>query len=311
VSERVERWVDHLRIEGRSDRTVSAYRGDLERYREFARTAGHDPDSREAVRAWLGSLRERGLKASTVARKLSSLRGWFRWRADSGERVVDPTGTIDSPRRPRRLPSVLSLEEVDRVIAAVDLTRRLALRDRAMLEFLYATGVRISELIAVRISECDWEERVVRLVPAERTVRRRGGRGTARERIGPKGNRARIVPVGRRAIEAALDWIENERAFLKGAGSQDALFLNHRGRPLSRMGAWTVVRRWVDEAGIDRRVTPHTFRHTFATHLLERGADLRAVQEMLGHADISTTQIYTHVDSPYLRAEHRRYHPRA
>jgi integrase/recombinase XerD len=311
VSERVEQWVDHLRIEGRSDRTVSAYRADLERYREFARSAGLDPDSREAVRAWLGSLREQGLKASTVARKLSSLRGWFRWRADRGERGVDPTGTIDSPRRPRRLPSVLSLEEVDRVIAAVDLTRRLARRDRAMLEFLYATGVRISELIAVRISECDWEERVVRLVPSERTVRRRGGRGTARERIGPKGNRARIVPVGRRAIEAALDWIENERAFLKGAGSQDALFLNHRGRPLSRMGAWTVVRRWVEAAGIDRRVTPHTFRHTFATHLLERGADLRAVQEMLGHADISTTQIYTHVDSPYLRAEHRRYHPRA
>lgn len=290
---------------------MSAYRADLERYRGFARSAGHDPDSREAVRAWLGSMRERGLKATTVARKLSSLRGWFRWRIDTGERMADPTGTIDAPRRPRRLPSVLSLDEVERVISVVDVSRRLGRRDRAMLEFLYATGVRISELIAVRLSECDWEERVVRLVPAERTVQRRGGRGTARERIGPKGNRARIVPVGRRAIEAALEWVENERAFLKGAGSQDALFLNHRGRPLSRMGAWTVVRRWVDKAGIDRPVTPHTFRHTFATHLLERGADLRAVQEMLGHADITTTQIYTHVDSPYLRAEHRRYHPRA
>jgi integrase/recombinase XerD len=129
--------------------------------------------------------------------------------------------------------------------------------------------------------------------------------------VGPKGDRARIVPIGKRAVAAALAYVDGERAALGGSHSEGSLFLNFRGRPLSRTGAWQIVRRHVRAAGIRKKVTPHTFRHTFATHLLDRGADLRAVQEMLGHADISTTQIYTHVDAPYLKAEHRRFHPRA
>lgn len=187
---------------------------------------------------------------------------------------------------------------------------RFPQRDRAMIEFLYSTGVRISELIAVQLDECAWRERVVRLVPLERRVRRRDG---SRDSIavGPKGEHARIVPLGARAVAAAVAYVEGERAALRGSASEGSLFLNFRGRPLTRSGAWQIIRRHVRAAGIRRKVTPHTFRHTFATHLLERGADLRAVQEMLGHADISTTQIYTHVDAPYLRAEHRRFHPRA
>lgn len=312
MTDPLERYSDHLRLErGLADRTVSAYRRDLEAYRDFARESGRDPDDRATIRAWLAALRDRGLAGTTVARKLASLRGWFRHRVSGGELESDPTESIDGPRLGRRLPIVLSLAEVERVIDAVDLARRLGRRDRAMLEFLYATGVRISELIAVRIDQCEWEDRVVRLVPGVRKVRRRDTGREETEPVGPKGDKVRIVPIGRRAVEACRSYVEDERAFLKGSDSRGVLFLNHRGRPLSRGGAWKIVRRAVRRAGIDRKVTPHTFRHTFASHLLDRGADLRAVQEMLGHADISTTQIYTHVDSPYLRAEHREHHPRA
>jgi integrase/recombinase XerD len=307
----LERYVDHLVIEkGLAANTIAAYRADLERYLAYARRTHRDADERATVRSYLEDLRRRGLKPATVGRHLASLRGYYRFRLAAGEIEADPTQAIEGPRRGRKLPSVLTLEEVERVIAAVDTMRRLGRRDRAMLEFLYSTGVRIGELVAIQLAECDLEERVVRIVPAWRPVRRRSGRSET-VRVGPKGEKTRIVPLGRRAATAARDWIENERVFLAGSASDGALFLNARGRPLTRMGAWKIVRRWADAARIGKRVTPHTFRHTFATHLLDRGADLRAVQEMLGHADIATTQIYTHVDPPYLRAEHRRYHPRA
>jgi integrase/recombinase XerD len=304
--------VEHLTLErGLSANTVAAYRADVLRYLSWARRGRRDPDDRAAVRAWLADLRRRGRKATTMGRHLASLRGWYRFRVAEGELTADPTEAIEAPRPGRRLPDVLRLEEVERVIAAVDPGRPLARRDRAILEMLYSTGVRISELVALQLSACDWEERVVRVVPAWRRVRRRATGRTEKARVGPKGDKTRLVPVGRRAAEAARAWIDEERIFLKGSESEGALFLNARGRPLTRMGAWKIVRGYVQKAKIGRRVTPHTFRHTFATHLLDRGADLRAVQEMLGHADIATTQNYTHVDPPYLRAEHRRYHPRA
>ena len=310
-SDPLERYVEHLHLEkGLAANTIAAYRADLERYHRYARKTGRDPDERSTVRAWLADLKRRGLKSSTAGRHLASLRGYYRFRLADGEIDLDPTEAIESPRLGRRLPSVLTLEEVERVIAAVEPSQPLPRRDRAMLEFLYSTGVRISELVAVQLAECDLGERVIRITPAWRSVRRRKGR-PEKVRVGPKGNKVRIVPVGRRAIEALREWIDEERVFLAGSASEGALFLNARGGPLSRMGAWKIVHRYVDRAKIGKRVTPHTFRHTFATHLLDRGADLRAVQEMLGHADISTTQIYTHVDSPYLRAEHRRFHPRA
>jgi integrase/recombinase XerD len=308
----IERYVDYLMLErGLAANTIAAYRADLERFLAYARARRRVADDRATVRAYLADLRRRGLKPSTIGRHLASLRGWYRFRIAAHEIDADPTEALESPRLGRRLPSVLRIDEVERVIAAVEPGRRLARRDRAILEFLYSTGVRISELVAIQLAECDWEERVVRVVPAWRRVRRRASGRSETVRVGPKGDKARIVPVGRRAIEAALAWIEDERLFLKGSASEGALFLNARGRPLTRMGAWKIVRGYVDKAQIGKRVTPHTFRHTFATHLLDRGADLRAVQEMLGHADIATTQIYTHVDPPYLRAEHRRYHPRA
>ena len=311
-SDPLERWVEYLVLErGLSENTVAAYRADVARYLAWARAKKRDPDDRAAVRAWLADLRRKGRKASTVGRQLASLRGWYRFRVAERDLALDPTEAIESPKPGRRLPDVLSLAEVERVLGAVDAARPLARRDRAMLEVLYSTGVRISELVALQMAECDWGERVVRVTPAWRRVRRRATGRSERARVGPKGDKTRLVPIGRRAVEAARAWIDEERVFLKGSESEGALFLNARGRPLTRMGAWKIVRRYVDKAKIGRTVTPHTFRHTFATHLLDRGADLRAVQEMLGHADIATTQIYTHVDPPYLRAEHRRYHPRA
>lgn len=312
MTDPLEPWVEHLTVErGLADRTIAAYRTDVEGFLTWAAEKGHDPDLRETVRAWLSALRdEKGLAASTVARRLAALRGWFRFRLEAGEVGRDPTEALEAPRRGRRLPTVLSLEEVERILDAVDLSRRLGRRDRAMIEFLYSSGVRISELIAVRLEECDWEGRIVRLVPGVRRVRKRDG-STGEVPVGPKGDKPRLVPLGRRAIESVREYVEEERAFLKGSESEGILFLNARGRPLSRMGGWKIVKRWVRRSGVKKEVTPHTFRHTFATHLLDRGADLRAVQEMLGHTDISTTQIYTHVDPPYLRAEHRRFHPRA
>jgi integrase/recombinase XerD len=311
LTDPVGRYGEHLLLErGLSRNSIAAYSADIRAYRKFASERELDPDARASVRAWLGELAGRGLAASTVARKLASLRGWFHWRVAEEDLEIDPTETLEGPRLSRRLPSVLSLEEVERVIGAVDRGGRFPQRDRAMIEFLYSSGVRISELIAIQLEECAWRERVVRLVPMERKVRRRdGGRGTVS--VGPKGERARIVPIGSRAVEAGIAYVEGERSAMRGSRSEGSLFLNARGRPLTRVGAWQIVKRLVRTAGIRRKVTPHTFRHTFATHLLDRGADLRAVQEMLGHADIATTQIYTHVDAPYLRAEHRRFHPRA
>ena len=307
----VQRYGEHLLLErGLSRNSIAAYTSDIQGYREFVAERGLDPDARSSVRAWMSELARLDRKPSTAARKLASLRGWFRWRVAEDDLVIDPTESLDGPRLGRRLPSVLTLEEVERIIAAVDRGRRSSQRDQAMLEFLYSTGVRISELIAIQLEECAWRERVVRLIPVERKVRRRDGK-RAVVSVGPKGERARIVPIGSRAVEAGIAYVEGERAALRGSRSEGSLFLNVRGRPLTRVGAWQIVKRHVRAAGIRKKVTPHTFRHTFATHLLDRGADLRAVQEMLGHADIATTQIYTHVDAPYLRAEHRRFHPRA
>ena len=312
LTDPVGRYGEHLLLErGLSRNSIAAYTADIRAFRKFAAARDLDADTRASVRAWLGELAGRGLAPSTVARKLASLRGWFRWRVAEEDLEIDPTETLEGPRLARRLPSVLSLDEVERVIDAADRAGgRFPQRDRAMIEFLYSTGVRISELIAIQLEECAWRERVVRLVPMERKVRRRDGkRGVVS--VGPKGDRARIVPIGSRAVEAGIAYVEGERSALRGSRSEGSLFLNARGRPLTRVGAWQIVKRLVRTAGIRRKVTPHTFRHTFATHLLDRGADLRAVQEMLGHADIATTQIYTHVDAPYLRAEHRRFHPRA
>ncbi|MGD2218173.1 MAG: tyrosine recombinase, partial [Gemmatimonadales bacterium] len=206
----------------------------------------------------------------------------------------DPCELLDGPKVGRALPTVLNQAEIERLLEVPETDDPLRLRDWAILELMYATGLRISELVTLRVRDVDLEERLVKV------------RG--------KGSKERIIPFGGAALEALLVYLRESRPALAqaaGCASVATLFLSRRGRSLTRKGAWDIVRRQVSGAGIQTRVTPHTLRHTFATHLLEGGADIAAVQEMLGHADISTTQIYTHLDRSYLREVHRRYHPRA
>ena len=230
------------------------------------------------------------LPRCSIQRTVSSLRGYFAFAAAEGAIEVDPTALLESPRSARYLPSVLTIEEIEKILAAVDTKKRGGVRDRAMLETLYATGMRVSELAGFIMENILWEEGLVRIFG--------------------KGSRERIVPIG----EVALDWIkqyyETERPFLARPDSDSTVFLNVRGKALSRMGIWKIIQYYTGMAGIGKHVSPHTFRHSFATHLLEGGADLRTVQEMLGHANIVTTEIYTHVDREYLKEVHRSFHPR-
>jgi len=207
-----------------------------------------------------------------------------------GHLAKDPSEQLDIPKGWRKLPDVLSVDEVSRLIAAHHPDPLLGSRDQAMLEVAYATGVRVSELINLTLGDLLLSEGLIKVMG--------------------KGQKQRLVPLGRRAIGFAARFINEEREELDKGKAEGRFLLNARGKPLTRAGAWEIVKQCATRAGITKRVTPHTLRHTFATHLLEGGADLRAVQEMLGHADLSTTQIYTHVDREYLRTTHRSFHPR-
>lgn len=297
---RLEEFADYLRFERRSSpRTVQAYLRDCRRMIDTAVDLGRTGPSElelSDLREHLSRLSDRGLAPSTLARCRSALRTYFRFLLGEGHVESDPTEGLEAPSRGRPLPHVLTYEGVLAILEAIDIEHQLANRDRAMLEVLYGSGVRISELTSLRVRDLRMDE----------------GLAVVRG----KGDRQRLVPLGGSAARALRRYLRDTRPGLDVRGESDGVvFLNHHGRPLSRTGAWKIVRRHVDaaKAGGARLgpVTPHTFRHTFATHLLENGADLAAVQEMLGHADISTTQIYTHVDRTYLREEHRRYHPRA
>ena len=297
---RLEEFADYLRFERRaSPRTVDAYLRDCTRMIRTSLELGSVAPEEirlEDLREHLSRLSERGLASSTLARCRSALRTYFRFLRGEGHVDADPTEGLEAPARGRPLPRVLSYEDVVAILEAVPVEDAMAGRDRAMLEVLYGSGVRISELIGLRVRDVLLDE----------------GLATVRG----KGDKQRLVPVGGSAVRALGRYLRDTRPTLDTRGqSRGVVFLNQHGRPLSRTGAWKIVRRHVDAARTAGRrlddVTPHTFRHTFATHLLENGADLAAVQEMLGHADISTTQIYTHVDRTYLREEHRRFHPRA
>ena len=297
MSFHLERFHDYLAFErGLSPRTLDAYGRDTERLKAFLETQGVErPEDVESpdLREFTYHLRDQGLAPSSIRRTLSAVRTYFGFLLAEGLVESDPTEQIEPPKTWQRLPDVLSGDEVQRLVESPDPSHRLYWRDRAMLEFAYASGVRVSELTGVKVRDVDLEE----------------GFAT----VHGKGSKERLVPVGGAAVRAIRVYLRELRPRLEKGGGRSAgeLFLNARGGGLSRMGVWKIVRKHVERAGIEKRVTPHTLRHTFATHLLEGGADLAAVQEMLGHADISTTQIYTHVDRDYLRDVHRRYHPRA
>ncbi len=290
----LEPFADFLRFEkGLSRRTRDAYLRDCRQLAEFAldRDAEGPGDVDYAMlRDFVAELVDRGLASSTVSRKISSLRGYFGFLTADGILASDPTERLEAPRRGRPLPDVLTVGEVEAILGAVPAEHDLAFRDRAILEVLYGAGLRVTELIELGLRDLLLGEGLLRVLG--------------------KGSKERLVPVGGRATDALERYLRELRPRLDQGEGEGVVFLNQHGRPLSRMGAWKIVRRHVESAGVERSVSPHTLRHTFATHLLEGGADLPAVQEMLGHADITTTQIYTHVDRSYLREVHRSCHPR-
>jgi len=291
----LERFNDHLAVEkGASPRTSEAYMRDLARFATFCSIKGaKSPDATNAkiLREYVYHLKDLGLAPSSIRRNISAVRSYFRFMVGEGELVRDPSERLEAPKRWRTLPEVLTVDEAARLIAAPALEEPLAFRDRAMLELAYGAGLRVSEWISLSTKDVLMNDHLVRVFG--------------------KGSKERLVPIGRGAIGAVAIYLRELRPKLEKGQGKGILFLNARGQPLSRMGAWKILRKYVEIAGITKPVSPHTLRHSFATHLLEGGADLRAVQEMLGHSDISTTQIYTHVDREYLRSVHRQFHPRA
>ena len=292
---RLELFRDHLVLEaGSSGHTVEGYLRDVQRLAEFARTKGvRAPGALTPVllREFVFLLKDLGLAPASIRRAISALRTYYAFLLGEGLVVDDPTERLEGPRRGRTLPGTLSVDEALRLVAAPPLAEPLAWRDRALLELGYGAGLRVSELCDLALTDLLVDEGVVRVFG--------------------KGGKERLVPIGRQVLGTVAVYLRTTRPALDRGRSQGRVLLNARGNPLSRVGAWGIVRKWARATGITKRVTPHTLRHSFATHLLEGGADLRAVQEMLGHADLSTTQIYTHVDREYLRSVHRQFHPRA
>ena len=290
-----EAFKDHLSLEvGNSENTVESYLRDIHRLVQYAASKGIDGPAAltaAALREFVYQLKDLGLAASSIRRQISGIRTYYRFLMGEGHVARDPSAGIELPKTWRRLPDVLTVAEVEALLGAPTPDEPLGWRDRALLEVAYGTGVRVSELVGLGTADIWFDEALLRVLG--------------------KGAKERLVPVGRRALGAAALYGREIRPGLDRGKTDGRFFLNARGHPLSRVGAWGIIKRSAARAGIKKRVTPHTLRHTFATHLLEGGADLRAVQEMLGHADLSTTQIYTHVDRDYLRSVHKSYHPRA
>jgi len=282
-------FLDVLAVErGLSANTVQAYRRDVSDHLRFLATSGlHRLREVEEVNLllYLGTLRRAGLAPASVMRRLSAVRAFYRHLVREEARRTDPTANLPTTRLLRHLPSVLSIAEVERLLAQPDRDAPRGLRDRAMLELLYATGLRVSELCNLRRGDLHLDLGLVRCLG--------------------KGSKERIVPVGEPARAAVRDYLASRR------DAAPALFLGNKGRPVTRVAFWRIIGRYARQAGIRSPVSPHTLRHSFATHMLEGGADLRTIQELLGHANIATTQIYTHVSVDTLREVYRAYHPRA
>lgn len=273
--------------------TIEAYASDLNRYIAFLLGRGlnnlNDVQSVDLI-AFITYLHKESLSSLSISRNLSAIRMFHRFLLSEGITNADPSEHINAPRLAQKLPQVLDQFEMEKLLQQPDTTTLLGLRDQALLEFAYATGVRVSELISVKLSDLFFNDQLVRILG--------------------KGSKVRMIPIGERAMLAVETYCQQSRPLLVKAEPPPTLFVNNHGRKLTRMGFWKILRRYVLAAGISKPVSPHTIRHSFATHLIEGGADLRAVQEMLGHVYISSTQIYTHLDRDYLREVHRTYHPR-
>ena len=291
----VDAFLDHLTVErGLAANTRTAYRADLDQFTEFLRRRGveHlDGAQRPLITEYLLQRRKAGLSARSLSRHLAAIRMFCRFLTREKLMAVDPTQTIDSPKLWRTLPHMLDYEEVNRLLAAPDTRTKFGVRDKAMLEFMYATGLRVSEVAHIKLSDINFEAGFLRSLG--------------------KGSKERIVPIGKPAIEWTQRYLREARGSFGRADNVGEVFLSTRGRALSRKTIWVLIKKYARRAGITKNITPHTLRHSFASHLLDNGGDLRVIQEMLGHADISTTQIYTHVDQQRLKETHYRFHPRS
>lgn len=294
ISEILDRYLIYLRVEkGLASNTVQAYSSDLA---DFSRFLGKrklhalSEVDQETLLEYAITLSRRQVRHATLARKVVALRQFFQFAALREGLKKDPTRQLEAPRRQIKLPTVLSRDELESLLAQPDLTSAIGMRDRTMLELFYATGLRVSELTSLRPEAVNRQHGHVRTIG--------------------KGSKERIVPIGRVGLDFCRRYLEEARPELAQKADSGHLFLSRRGRPLSRQGVWNLLKKYALMAGIGKNVTPHSLRHSFATHLLEGGADLRSVQTMLGHADISTTQIYTHVTGKRLREVHEKFHPR-
>lgn len=289
-----EAFLNFARVEkGLAANSIASYRRDLAEFERFLhrQAIGLKKVGREDIREFLASLYKRGLSARSVARHLVSLRSVFRFLVRDGKLQTDPTAEIDAPRIGQSLPKYLTAEEVETLLQKPDASTPAGLRDKAMLELLYATGMRVSELIGLRWEDFEMNLGVVRCLG--------------------KGNKERLIPVGKSALREVEAYVQRARPGLAKKRNSPFLFLNQRGGKLSRVGFWKILGHYGRAAGFASALTPHVVRHSFATHLLERGADLRSIQLMLGHSDISTTQIYTHVLKERLKQVYQEHHPRA
>ena len=277
-----------------SENTLASYGNDLSKFIDYAesnRISDLSEIDHLLINKYLNAKKEEGVSSSTTARYISSLRGFFNYLF--GEQYIreNPIDKVSSAKIARKLPEVLSVSEIERMLDAPETGGKLGLRDKAILELYYSSGLRVSEGINLRLTDLLFDDEIIRVLG--------------------KGSKQRLIPVGSSAVKWVTEYIINSRPFLENKiRSKSILFLNSRGSKLSRMSVWKIFSKYAEAAGIEKDVHPHTFRHSFATHLLEGGADLRAVQEMLGHADISTTQIYTHIDRDYVKQIHRDFHPR-
>jgi integrase/recombinase XerD len=279
--------------------SIEAYERDINRYIRFLEHSGLNTFTQveeEHVSKFIRNLKEAELSPKSIARNISAIKGMHKFLIGEKRTPYDPTQNIELPKKGKHLPDVLSVEEVNQILdaanPAAETATKFVWRDRAILETLYATGIRVSELTGLTFSNIMEEQQLVRVYG--------------------KGSKERLIPIG----EFALKWINEYKHrlrtdLLRHQRSNDAVFLNFRGGPISRVSVWQIVSDYTRRAGIKKEIHPHTFRHSFATHLLEGGADLRSVQEMLGHADIATTQIYTHIDREHLKQQHKQFHPRA
>jgi integrase/recombinase XerD len=277
-----------------SQNTIASYRSDITCLLNFLSDSDiKDPSEITSLNlsSFFKLLNKIGLSARSSARYYSSIKGFFKYLSSAGYIKKNPMEKIPAPKVGKSLPVVLDVNEVESILDGPDITNKLGLRDKALLETFYACGLRVSELIGIKLSDIFLNDEMIRVFG--------------------KGSKERFVPIGSSAIKWIREYLKNSRPLLeKRSKSENILFLNNRGTKLSRMGVWKIVNHYAEEAGIKKEVHPHTFRHSFATHLLEGGADLRAVQEMLGHVDISTTQIYTHIDRDYIKQVHKDHHPR-